>query len=373
MKSSLRPTHQVNRAALIAALASAISLSACTKGSSFSLLADSQSFKQNAVTINNKIDILWVVDNSGSMDPYQQKLATNFSSFISNFQNKGFDFQMAVTTSDAYLGGSNFYNSQGRSQIRDGGLVNAQSRHTGYPIITPTTPGLLSAFVTNATQGSAGSGDERPFQSLVETLNNPKNASFKRPGSFLAVIILSDEDDFSDSIGAAANAFRSEGGGNDHDYNNANLMKTKDLISYLDGITASTATLKMYNVSAITVKDSTCKAAHVQSSVSTIIGQRYIDLATKTNGIIGDICDDSYANSLNYIQQRIVELSTQFVLSRTPDPATLSVSVAGQVVAQDSLNGWSYDVTNNSISFHGTAVPQASAAINVNFTPTSLK
>ena len=373
MKSSLRPSTQVNRAALVATLASLISLTACTKSSSFSLLSDSQAFQQNAVSINNKIDILCVVDNSGSMDPYQQKLATNFSSFITNFQNKGFDFQIGVTTSDAYLGGSNFYSTQGRSQLRDGGLVNSQSHHTGYPIITPTTPGLLSAFVTNATQGSAGSGDERPFQSLVETLNNGKNSGFKRPGSFLAVIILSDEDDFSDSIGSTSTTFRAEGGGNDHDYNNANLMKTTDLVSYLDSMTASTATLKMYNVSAITVKDATCKAAHVQTSVSTIIGQRYIDLATKTNGIIGDICDDSYASSLNYIQQRIVELSTQFVLSRNPDPTTLSVSVAGAVVPQDATNGWSYNATNNSISFHGTAVPQASAAINVNFTPTSLK
>ena len=373
MKSTLRALNTVNRAALLAMVSSTIALAACTKAPSFSLLSDSQAFQQNAVVVNNKIDILWVVDNSGSMDPYQQKLATNFSSFITNFQNKGFDFQIGVTTTDAYLGGANFYNTQGRSQLRDGGLINSQSNHTGYPIITPATPNLLTSFVTNATQGSAGSGDERAFQSLVDTLNNSKNAGFKRPGSFLAVIILSDEDDFSDSIGATASTFRSEGGGSDHNYTSANLMKTTDLISYLDSITASTSNLKMYNVSAITVKDTACQNAHIQSSVSTVIGQRYIDVATQTNGIIGNICDASYADSLNFIQQRIVELSTQFVLNRTPDPATLTVTIGGQPVPQDATNGWNYNAVSNSISFHGTAVPQASATINVNFTPTTLK
>src|SRR5205085_9381823 len=61
-----------------------------------------RSFKQNNAVFNNQIDILWVVDNSGSMNPYQTNLTNNFSSFINNFQNKGYDFHISVTTSDTF-------------------------------------------------------------------------------------------------------------------------------------------------------------------------------------------------------------------------------------------------------------------------------
>ena len=36
-------------------------------------------YKQSSV---RKVDILWVVDSSGSMAPKQQRLATNFSAFV---------------------------------------------------------------------------------------------------------------------------------------------------------------------------------------------------------------------------------------------------------------------------------------------------
>jgi hypothetical protein len=90
----------LNRAVMVAA--ASLALSACSKTTTFSLLADSQNFQQAAETVNNKIDILWVVDNSGSMDSLQANLNRNFSSFINNFQSKGFDFQLGVTTTDAY-------------------------------------------------------------------------------------------------------------------------------------------------------------------------------------------------------------------------------------------------------------------------------
>ena len=387
MKTTFRKRNRAQRirAELAVFFAGCLLLASCTSGSqSVSVLQSADSFSQNADSVNNKIDILWVVDNSGSMDPYQAKLAANFNSFISQFQTKGFDFQIGVTTTDAYLAGANFYSSSGRSQLRDGakiysysssGVVSSTSNHTGFPIITNTLgANVTSTFATNATQGSAGSGDERAFQSLVETLDNSTNSSFHRAGAFLAVIILSDEDDFSDAIGASAVNSRAEGGGTDHDYNSSKLMRVADLEAYLDNLTSANSTNRSskYNVSAISVLDSNCQTSHAAASVSTIISTRYIQLATDTSGIMADICQNSYANSLNYIQQRISELTTQFKLSKQPDPASIAVLVAGVSIAGDATNGWTYDATSNAIMFHGTAVPAASAKIQVTFNPTSL-
>src|SRR5262249_40734277 len=125
---------------------------------------------------NNKVDLLWVVDNSGSMDPLQANMTANFNSFINNFVSKNFDFHLAVTTSDAYLAGSFWNNNPALAQFRDG----VGSTHTGVFDILPSTPNLINVFVTNATQGSNGSGDERVFSSLKAALNSNLNAGFLR-------------------------------------------------------------------------------------------------------------------------------------------------------------------------------------------------
>jgi hypothetical protein len=45
-----------------------------------------------------KIDILFVVDNSGSMAQEQANLATNFPQFISVIEASGLDYRVAITT-----------------------------------------------------------------------------------------------------------------------------------------------------------------------------------------------------------------------------------------------------------------------------------
>jgi hypothetical protein len=353
--------------ATILAIASSLMLSCSPKGSTFSIMAQNQNFSQSAATINNKIDILWVVDNSNSMDPLQQNLIQNFNTFIGNFQNQGFDFNMAVTTTDAYLQGPTYNNYPMLAHVRDG----VGNFHTGYYYITPLIPNIVTNFVTNADQGATGSGDERAFQSMLDTLNSPLNAGFPRPGAFLAVIILSDEDDFTDYSRPELSWLK--GGRADHDYTNPNLMPVDQVIQQLDQLTASTSTRRNYNVSSMTVLDSACQQQHAQQSAVTIVGARYKELAQKTAGILGSICDSSYANSLNFIQKQIINLATEFRLGRIPDPASITVSVNGVLVLQDANNGWTYDSVANAIAFHGTAIPPVSAAIGVNFTPTTIE
>ncbi|MGZ3743880.1 MAG: hypothetical protein ACXWRE_05800 [Pseudobdellovibrionaceae bacterium] len=348
---------------------SLVSLAGCSHNAdSFSLLAASQTFSQSAATVNNKVDILWVVDNSQSMLPLQSNLVKNFGTFISTFQAKGFDFRIAVTTSDAYRANPNFNNDPSLSVFRDG----VGSTHTGVTVVTPSTPDLVNTFVTNASQGQTGSGDERVFSSFSAALTNSQNANFVRPDSFFAVIILSDEDDFSDP-NRQEGSWQSPGGIPDHDYNDPGLESVDSYISFLDNFTNSVAANRRYSVSAITVPDQNCYNTHVKNAPSTIIGQRYIDMVNKTNGVLGSICDASYANSLSSIQQKILELSTQFPLARTPVVSSIKVSVDGNLISQDPTNGWTYEATSNSIMFHGTAVPSASSAIQVSFDPAGVK
>ena len=347
-------------------------LAACGKDNpTYSLLPSGQTFKQNKAIFNNQLDILWVVDNSGSMGPLQNNMVSNFNSFVTNFQSKGYDFHMAVTTTDSYLARPAFNNTPALAKFRDG--TDATS-HTGIFDILFTTPNLNNVFVTNATQGSNGSGDERAFSSFREALNSPLNTGFLRPQSFLAVIILSDEDDFSSDA-------RCEGSwmGNcnpavaDHNYSYASLDTVDSYVSYLDTLTQTTGLTRRYNVSSIAVLDNACLNSHVGASPSTIIGQRYVQMSSLTNGVVGSICDASYSTTLNAIQAQIATLSSQFFLDRVPDPSTIVAKVNGAIDANSSTNGWTYSAQANSILFHGAAVPPQNATIDVSFIPMTIK
>jgi hypothetical protein len=334
------------------------SITGCGKDNpSFSVLPSSKSFKQGSSTVNNKLDILWVVDNSGSMNPIQNTLTTAFQSFIQGFQQKNYNFHMSVTSSEAYLAGASYTGNSSYARFKDG-----VSSHTGVFVATNSTPNLNNVFVTNASLGSNGNGDERVFQSFMETLSNPVNNqySFRRADAFLAVIIVSDEDDFSTDGSGSLN----------RNYNSPLLHSVTSYVNYLDQKTQSTAALRRYSVSAITIKDSACASA--QAATGGIMGQRYMALATVTNGVVGDLCASSYASTLNEIQNKIAELSTQFYLSRVPVESTIVVYVNNVFVPNSTTNGWTFNPASNSIVFHGSSIPAQGAAISVDYDPTTI-
>src|SRR3989344_3165349 len=68
----------------------------------YSLLAEGETFQQNSA-INTKIDIIWMMDGSGTMANHQQNLASNFDDFIDHFLSKGLDYHMVVASQDAWV------------------------------------------------------------------------------------------------------------------------------------------------------------------------------------------------------------------------------------------------------------------------------
>lgn len=265
-----------------------------------------------------KVDILWVVDNSSSMAPFQANLVANFNSFIADFQTRRLDFQLAVTTTDAYRAGPKYASNPGLARFRDG--LDSTS-HTKQFILTPATLNLQSTFVINASQGDQGSGDERAFSSIVAALESPLNAGFIRANSFLAVIILSDEDDFSDDT-------RAEGDWSaipDHDYNNPNLIPVETFQNYLSLATGSSQAHLNYGVSAIGVFDSACLKSHSAESPSTILGVRYKQIVKSTGGVASNICATNFSQSLAGIGQNIINKVQNFYLTHKADLSSIQV------------------------------------------------
>lgn len=157
-----------------------------------------------------KVDILWVVDSSGSMAPKQAKLQSAFNGFISQLVSAQppIDFHIAVATTD-----TDDPNTRGKLL---GWSVGAQSGdyiactpQTGGGSLcnTSPTPNDLASAVTAfngmiTAVGISGSASEKPLLNTYLTLTNPLNIdgaqpAFIRADASLYVIVVSDEDDSS--------------------------------------------------------------------------------------------------------------------------------------------------------------------------------
>jgi hypothetical protein len=97
-----------------------------------------------------------------------------------------------------------------------------------------------------------------------------------------------------------------------------------------------------------------------------------MQLADLTGGSKGSLCGD-FGNTLQTISDRVIELSSVFKLDREPYEESIVVKVDGRDVVKSATNGWTYDATNWSISFKGSAIPGAGADVKIYFDPKSVK
>lgn len=346
----------------LVAVALAASTVGCSgKTGSFDMLSESASFNQSSAEVNGKIDVLWVIDNSGSMLTSQQAVAANFQRFIEKFQANGFDFRIAVTTTEAYR--DDFNASLGLSVYRQGNYTDDNNVTVQAPkILAPDTPNLEKAFIANIMRGITGSGDERAWSSMKAALANQSNAAlgFPRADAFLSVIVVSDEDDFSwNGTGLL-----------EYQYGDPRLYTAQSYVDFMDTLTNSSAGSRHYNINSIAIFDEQCRTS--LGGGTRKIGIRYEQLSDLSNGLKGSLCDD-FGTTLSSISNKIIELSTQFYLDRTPSAGSLRVYVNSTEVPDSATNGYTYNIQNNSITFHGSGVPEAGAQIVVSYTPTELR
>ncbi len=297
-----------------------------------------------------KVDILWVVDNSSSMETSQQRLADNFDAFIQQFMTQRLDFQMGVTTTDAYKG--KFHQSWQTSLLKDAGVRG----NSGHSILTATTSSLAENFMKNIMQGGGGDSDERAFQSLRDTLQNPQNSRLLRREAHLAVILISDEDDLSHD---EANFIENQ---TPIYHQNPSIHKVGIYKDFLENLKGDP---KKVSVHAIAIRDSNCRSRLGGNSRK--IGKRYFDLVAEMSGTIIDLCSE-FSDSLKFLSNDIVRRTSSFALSKTPKSQDLmEVKMRNQIVPQSSTEGWTYFPATRSLQFFGSWIPHDNEKIFVSY------
>lgn len=170
--------------------------------------------KEVPVQINRDIDILFVIDNSNSMREEQASLVANFDNFINVLNNiegglPNVHIGVISTNIGAGTGGiAGCENSGDNGLLQNAPRGACEAPTDRYIIDTGNEDGsrtknyngeLADTFSCIAELGVSGCGFEQPLESMRRALNGSQaqNNGFLRPNAFLAVIIISDEDDCS--------------------------------------------------------------------------------------------------------------------------------------------------------------------------------
>jgi hypothetical protein len=174
---------------------------------------------------NSNVDILFVIDNSGSMAEEQAQLEVTFRRFIqvlTTVQGGLPSIHIGVVTSDmGAMGGATFDSCRGfgeAGKLRP--LPNGQAfiedlrGPTRGQRVTNYSGTLEAAFAGIVKPGTGGCDMEAHLMSMRRALDaNELNRGFLRKDAYLAVIIVADEDDCSiRDDGSAGSAYFAQAG-----------------------------------------------------------------------------------------------------------------------------------------------------------------
>lgn len=122
---------------------------------------------------------------------------------------------------------------------------------------------------------------------------------------------------------------------------------------------------KPYSLSAIApfLGDDLATSCNPESAPSTSI-ERYAEATDSSGGLHIPVCSD-FAQALDDVSRLINTLLMRFRLRQVPQLDSLLVFVNGVQVPQSLENGWEYVPGTNSLEFHGSAVPDYNARIDV--------
>ncbi len=279
-----------------------------------------------------EVDVLWMVDDSCSMTDKQKNLASNAQYFFQRAIQLNTDYHMAIVTTDM-------------DNAKESGRF--QSRNGAPKLITAALADPVQAFSDDVQLGTMGSGIEQGLAAVHAALTDPllhdptANAGFLRDQAKLVVIAVSDEDDQS----SGTVDFYVDWLKNIKGFHNADMMSFSAVVGYDE----------------TTKKPASCATG--KGGVGNP-GPRYVDVATRTNGVKKSICSTDWGKIADDLGLNAFGAQAQFFLSREAVASSIVVHVGGQQVNQPA---WSYDAPSNSVIFDAADVPPQGATIDVDY------
>lgn len=258
----------------------------------------------------SELDVLFVVDDSGSMQIHQQNLIKNIPALTKAALTHGVHVHAGVTTTTSEC-------MAGLPVDKCGG------KFAGKPNVADSKQvDFLTTLSRNLNVGSYGSGDERPFLTAISALSEPvmsmDHKNFYRPLANLAVVILTDADD--QSVNQSPESF----------------------VNFLQGLKADPKLVSLSIINA-PMADANCSKDDRNQ------GDKLERAAHSMNGKQISLCAPDFGAQLGELGAGLVRGVTQEIpLTAVPDMSSIRVTYGStELVGGDIHRGWVYDSVKN--------------------------
>jgi len=273
--------------------------------------------QDNTQVFDPKVDILFVVDNSGSMAVHQRNLSNNVVKFTQTFTRSSvLDYNIGIVTTD--MDG----NGWGARKPCCGQLVGSTR------VVNKNTPGAEATLASNFLVGTDGSATEASFEPVVSALSQPNlvgwNSGFYRPDASLVVIFLTDAEDQSRAVSA------------------------QSLYNFLLNLKRGDAS-KLLGFGVIVPTNNTSRCDRDDGSTPTKI-EAFLGMMPNNKNNIMNICDPDYGTRLAMMAKDIVDKVGNIIyLDRAPALNSIHVYYGNSELPENYENGWSFDPKRNAI------------------------
>lgn len=278
------------------------------------------------------VDMVIVVDDSGSMQDAQEQLARDIATLSDAWLADGVDFHIGVTTTDmtdyVLVGGP------------QGKFIPLDEEH---PVLTTQSNDLAQRLPDAILAGTDGSGTERGLDAAIAALSPElladRNAGFLRPQAQLALLFVSDEDD-------------------------QGTVPVQQIAEQLRVIKAALGANAL-SVGAI-VGPGPNGCGDSSSGISAEAGRRYLQLVAALSGKAVSLCEPSWTDFL----QSWADISAgqrAVFFARNDVQASPEVLVNG--MAQVRNQDYSWDSARNAVVFRLGHIPLAGQEVELRYSP----
>ena len=232
-------------------------------------------------------DILFVVDNSVSMEDEQSNMSARFPLFITSLAQT--NWRVGVITTD--VDDSTYSYSDGQLQEVSNGKYYLDSK-------TPDAENLFSRVIQRTESGSAYEQGVFATYRFLERQKASKTPFMRRDAS-LNVVFLTDADEtpYEDTNGLPAVQKRN---------------KPDELVKYLK----ANWPMKKFQFHSIVVGEGDTECLGQSDNES--YGIAYETLSKSTNGVRGSVCAKDYGSQLQFMSEKIKELVKSLTLDCAP-------------------------------------------------------
>lgn len=331
---------------------------AVTDASQLQPVATSENFSQSVGT--TEADILWVIDNSGSMSQEQSNLAAGATAFFQLLQSTNLNYHLGVARTEQ------------TPSLGSCWELSMLSDNTSR-FISPATTDAETEWNLISQPGTNGSTETGLF-CAQNAFNNTTatNTGFDRANAPDIVVFVSDEpdnesywNDRPDNINATH-----------PNYDNQDLsqylayFKSKPITAF--GLVGTATTPRAtFQDPAAAGSDSSFNCSGEGGSASG--GANYGEVISQTGGSRSSICANfaSWETTFRGVVDAASGQASSFRTQNVPIASSVLVTVQGNSVSRDTAhqNGFDviYDSSGAAIVFYGNAIPQAGNNINVSY------